>query len=131
MATVIAVTLAWSSMSPQNLEGRATYYRPDLMGEVAANRSLSLNGYMGGVALNRKGDLGRVVWLEFDRAIEGPFLSVDCAQHEHYKAREQKGYVVEVDAATALRHDFFGVGPAPVKVYFDDAVSCTLPRCSM
>ena len=130
MATVIAL-IAWSSASSGNLEGQATYYSPKLMEEVAEYRGLSLDGYLGGVALNRQGDLGRVVWLEFDRAIEGPFLSVDCAQREHYEARERKGYVIEVDAETARRHGFFGIGPILVKVYFDDSVSCTLPSCPM
>ena len=122
--------MAWSSTSPSNLEGRATYYSPGLMRQVAENRGMDLSGYLGGVALNRKGDLGRVVWLEWDDAVEGPYLVVDCAKRRHYKVREWKNYVVEVDAFTAKRHGFYRVGPHPVKVYFDDAVSCTLPGCA-
>ena len=131
MATVVALTLAWSSASSDSLEGQATYYSQGLMREVAANRGMDLSGFEGGVALNRRGDLGRVVWLEFDHAISGPYLSVDCARREHYKTREERGYVVEVDAETAKRHGFWKIGPAPVKVYFADAVSCTLPGCAM
>ena len=131
MATILAVTLVWSSMSPGNLEGQATYYSPSLMERVAENRGMDLSGYMGGVALNRRGDLGRVVWLEWDRAVEGPFLIIDCAKRQHYSIREKKGYVVEVDAETARRHGFYKVGPAPVKVYFDDSVNCTLPGCAV
>jgi len=129
MATVIALTLAWGSRSPQNLEGRATYYAPGLMETVAANRGYDLDGYLGGVALNRKGDLGRAVWLEWDNAVEGPFLVVDCAQERHYHLREEQNRVVEVDAATARRHWGYGVGPAPVKGYFDSMVSGTWTPC--
>ena len=131
MATVLAVTLAWGSRSPQNLEGLATYYSPHLMEQVAENRGMDLNGYLGGAALNRKGDLGRAVWLEWGHSIEGLFLVVDCAQRNHYETREKRGYVIEVNTETAKRHGFFGVGPVPVKVYFADAVSCTHSGCPM
>ena len=129
MSTIIAVALVWSSRSSGNLEGQATYYSPTLMQQVAENRGLSLEGYAGGVALNRRGDLGRVVWLEFDGAIDGPFLVVDCARKEHYDSREQRSRVVEVDAQTAMRREFYGVGPVSVKVFFDDSVSCTGIPC--
>lgn len=129
MATVIAL-IAWGSASPGNLEGQATYYSPHLMETVAENRGMDLNGYLGGVALNRKGDLGRVVWLEFDRAINGPYLVVDCARKHHYETRERLGRVVEVDAETAKRQGFYRYKPIPVKVYFDDTVSCTVPACA-
>ena len=129
MATVLAVALAWSSRSSGNLEGQATYYSPTLMQQVAESRGLSLEGYAGGVALNRRGDLGRVVWLEFDGVIAGPFLTVDCVQERHYQEREDQGRVVEVDAETAQRQGFYGVGPVSVKVWFDDAVSCTGIPC--
>lgn len=129
MNTLLALALAWSSRSPDTLHGRATYYSPGKMAQVARYRGMDLTYYQGGVALNRRGDLGRVVWLEFDGAIEGPFLVVDCARRQHYKARLRAGYVVEVDAETALRHDFYGVGPIPVKVFFEDAVTCTLRWC--
>ena len=129
MATVLAVALAWSSRSPETLDGQVTYYSPGLMQQVAENRGLSLEGYAGGVALNRRGDLGRVVWLEFDGAIDGPFLVVDCARREHYESREQRSRVVEVDAQTAMRRGFYGVRPVSVKVFFDDSVSCTGIPC--
>ena len=116
-------------MSSQNLEGQATYYSHGLMERVAENRGMDLTGYMGGIALNRKGDLGRVVWLEWGSVTEGPFLTVDCARKGHFQAREDDGRVVEVDAQTAQRHGFFGVGPVPVKVIFYDSVSCTGLPC--
>lgn len=90
---------------------------------------MDLSGYMGGVALNRQGDLGRVVWLEFKHSIEGPYLVVDCAKSVDYKARERQGRVVEVDARTAMRHGFYYWGPVPVHVYFDDAITCTVVGC--
>ena len=127
MDAALLVVSLWSSMSSQNLEGQATYYSHGLMERVAENRGMDLTGYMGGIALNRKGDLGRVVWLEWDDAVEGPFLVVDCAQRNHYKSRGNR--VVEVDAETAKRHGFFGVGPVPVKVFFYDSVSCTGLPC--
>jgi hypothetical protein len=129
MIAVLAMTLAWSSRSPDTLHGQATYYSPGVMAQVAKNRGMDLTPYLGGVALNRKGDLGRIVWIEFDTAIEGPFLVVDCAQEGHFPDRENQNRVIEVDAATAIRHGFYGVGPVPVKVFFDTQVTCTLSPC--
>ena len=123
--------LVWSSTSQDSLHGRATYYSPGLMETVAANRGMDLTGYLGGVALNRRGDLGRIVWLEWPGGIEGPFLVVDCAQERHYKRRESKRLVVEVDAQTAMRQGFYGVGPWEVRVYFEDSVTCTIDRCPL
>lgn len=114
---------AWAMPSPEDtIVGKATYYRPGLMDQVAINRGLDLDGYLAGVALNRAGDLGRVVWLDFDDGLlYGPFLVVDCAQRgEHFRRREAQGYVVEVPAWVARLHGFYGVGPVPVTVRFVD-----------
>ena len=123
------LVIMWSSMSSRNLEGQATYYSPGLMEKVAENRGMDLSGYMGGVALNRKGDLGRVVWLDWGGVTEGPFLVVDCAQKAHYRVREKQFRVVEVSAEIAQKHGFYGVGPHPVTVWFYNTVSCTGLPC--
>lgn len=103
-----------------SITGKATYYRPGLMDQVAVNRGLDLDGYLAGVALNRAGDLGRVVWLQWeDGSFYGPFLVVDCAQRgAHFDARERQGYVVEVPAWVARLRGFYGVGPAEVTIQF-------------
>lgn len=104
------------------LTGLATYYAPGVMEEVAINRHLDLDGYVAAVALNRAGDLERVVWLEWaDGEVFGPYLVVDCARRgEHFEARERQGYVVEVPAGVARLRGFYGVGPEPVTVWFRD-----------
>ena len=101
------------------IDGKATYMVPGLMEQVAENRGRSLAGYAGGVALNRAGDLGRLVWLEWaDGAVNGPYLVVDCARREHFEERERQRLIVEVDAQTAWLREFYRVGPVPVRVWF-------------
>jgi len=119
----VAVFLAAAILQPWHaptavdvVEGLATYYSPGLMERVAANRGMELRGYAGGVALNPAGDLGRVVWLEHEGRIEGPFLVVDCAQAAHYAKRLAQNRVVEVDWETAQRWAMRG--PVPVRVWF-------------
>lgn len=107
------------------LQGEATYYAEGLMEQVAENRAMDLRPFVGGVALNRAGDLGRVVWLEWEApdgtggTVEGPFLSVDCAREgKDYERRELEGRIVEVDWEVAVRRGFAGVGPVGVKVWY-------------
>jgi len=107
----------WTIPTPSDLAGKATYYAPGLMREVAENRDLNVEGF-GAVALNRAGDLGRVIWLDWGEGPEGPYLSVDCAQEAHYQDRIAAGRAVEVSAREAKRRGFYGVGPVPVKVLF-------------
>lgn len=108
------------------LDGSATHYSAGLMGKVAANRGMSLDGYVGGVALNRAGDLGRKVWIEwtegpFEGVTDGPFLVVDCARRgADYQARIGAGYVIEVSEGWAMRREFAWVGPVKVRVWFVD-----------
>lgn len=129
-ATVTTALFAlWSLPTPQPvLQGTATYMRPGLMAQVAANKSLDLTPYTGAVALNRPGDLGRVVWLQWPDTvgahrgaplIDGPFLVIDCAQQgQHFAKREHQNRVVEVSYNLAKLRNFAGVGPAPVTVWF-------------
>ena len=107
--------------------GPATYYSPDLMESVARSRGYSLEGTAGGVAMNRRGDLGRLVWLDWynpvtKRAeITGPYRVVDCArQGRDYAARERSGRIVEVSFQLAQAWAIAGVGPTPVRVWLVD-----------
>lgn len=95
---------AWKARTEEEeIRGRATYYAHGLMEEVARNRGMNLGPFKGGVALNRAGDLGRVVWLEKDGRVFGPYLVVDCAQQgEHFTRREELGLVVEVPWELAM-----------------------------
>ena len=115
-----AFLLAWNAPTTTIYQnGLATYYAPGLMEQVAENRELSLEGYEGGVALNRAGDLNRSVWLDWgDGEIAGPYLVVDCAQRDHFVERERQGRIVEVSAEVAQAHGFFEVGPVDVGVWF-------------
>ena len=104
------------------VRGKATHYAAGRMQEVVENRGVVLAGYAGGVALNRAGDVGRSVWLEWeDGDVSGPFLVVDCARRgADYVERVRRGYVVEVDAGVARARGFAGWGPVGVKVWFVD-----------
>ena len=116
---LLAAILLWSQPTQADrIDGYATYYSPGLMRTVAENRHLDLSRFKGGVALNRKGDLGRVVWLEFDGDIIGLFLSVDCSQERHFQAREDSNYVIEVPAWLAKEIGFYEYGPYPTTVHF-------------
>ena len=116
---LLAAILLWSQPTQADrIDGYATYYSPGLMRTVAENRHLDLSRFKGGVALNRKGDLGRVVWLEFDGELYGPFLSVDCSQEIHYNNREAAGYIAEVPAWLAKEIGFYEYGPYPTTVHF-------------
>jgi len=127
--SALLLPAAWSEPTPMTfLDGYATYYAPGLMEKVAANRGIDLQAYLGGVALNRAGDLGRAVWLEWGPGqVEGPFLAVDCAQFKHFPERQRLSYVVEVDAGTARRHRFYGAGPVPVRVLFTEPTALAGP----
>lgn len=117
VAAMFLIGGGWlSPTEASSIDGTACYYDPGLMEMVARNRGVSLHGFVGGVALDRAGDRGRSVWLQWEKGnIEGPFLSVDCAKRKHVG-----GCVVEVDASVAKRHGFFGVNRVPVRVYFED-----------
>jgi hypothetical protein len=116
----LADTDRWADMTAaQILDGWGTHYSNGLMAEVARARGISLDGFAGGVALNRAGDLGRAVWLEFNGTVSGPYLSVDCARRgRDYVVREQKRYIVEIDYDLAQRWGVVG-DPFAVRVYFE------------
>lgn len=120
MTAILAAALLTSWPQPTDatsIQGKATYYRDGLMQEVLDYRGL---GFADGVALNRAGDLGRVVWLQWgDGSIDGPFVVADCAQRAHYIGRKELGRVVEVSAKVAKEKGFYGVGPVRVIVWFE------------
>ncbi len=100
------------------IHGVSTYYAPGVMQQVISNRGLD---WPDGVALNRAGDLGRTVWLQWDDGtITGPLVAVDCAQEGHFETRERQGRVVEVSAELAKSRGFYGVGPHPVIVWYTE-----------
>jgi NAD(P)-dependent dehydrogenase (short-subunit alcohol dehydrogenase family) len=92
------------------------------MKTAAANQGFTITDkYVDGVALNRKGDKGRDVWILWPSGVvDGPYLSVDCAAAHHYQRRVDQGRIIEVSAVEADRHGFYGVGPVRVTVFFFD-----------
>ena len=120
MATIATIALlvgGWNQPTDaEAIHGHSTYYADGLMRQVIANRGLS---HADGVALNRAGDLGRIVWLMWDDGtITGPLPVVDCSQKIHFENRESQGRVVEVSAKLARERGFYGVGPVGVTVWF-------------
>jgi len=139
IAAVIALTLAWTDRTPGDvISGTATYYSPGLMESVARSRGYSLEGTAGGVAMNRRGDLGRLVWLDWYNPVThqpeltGPYRVVDCArQGRDYTARERSGRIVEVSFELAQQWAIAGVGPTPIRVWLvEPAVGDSNPRSS-
>ena len=94
------------------LIGVATYYADGVMEQVLANRGLACAECVGSVALLDAAHLGQRVWLQAPgRAVEGPYLVADCANRAHVAALRARGFVVDVDWATAQR---WGMrGPLP------------------
>lgn len=122
-ATAILSTTLWGiPTSEEYLDGKATYMRPGRMEEVIAYRGLDLTGYVGAVALNRRADLRRRVWLDWGDGgiLDGPYLVADCAKRgKDFLERRRLRRVVEVSAQVAKARGFFGVGPVPVRVWLD------------
>ncbi len=122
MTAVLLALLAWSEPTPGDwIDGKATYYAPRLMEEVAANRDMELDGAVGFVAMNRAGDLGRLVWIERGGQVTGPYLVCDVAQEgAHYEAREARDLIIEVSYELAQK---WGMrGPIPVRVHFTNPI---------
>lgn len=96
--------------------GSACYYSPGLMPAVAARRHLTLNGYVGAVALRDRQWCGEAVWLQLpDGQIEGPFRVVDWWNPEG--GATPQGWAVDVDYSTWRRwlsyRQTTGSGPLP------------------
>ncbi len=105
-----ALSPAYSEPSPLPLHGLAMYYNPGIMREVVAYRLQRAQidpcpECVGYVALLRRGDLNRKVWILWpDGTVEGPFLVVDVAARHHVSSLLKRGWAIDVDYKTALRH---------------------------
>lgn len=108
--------------------GDAAYYGArHNMAKIAERRGLSLEGMAGGVALMRRGDLGRVVWIWIRGRWRGPFRVVDCSRRDHYAMNLARGRVVDLGwptwQALGLPADL-----VPVAVRFTAPASGPRPR---
>jgi hypothetical protein len=97
-AWLLAGLTTWSTPThADRIEGAATFMSQGRMEQVVANRHITLDGYVGAVALNRQGDLYRDVWIQHDGTISGPYLVVDCAQAgQDFEVREAQHRILEV-----------------------------------
>ena len=112
LAMVLLAASPWLSPTDAvEVEGAAKLH--NWIGETAERRGMDLRGYVGGVALMRRGDLGRSVWVEVGGMWHGPFLAVDCAAREHYDGRVERGDVAELSRRW---WDALGLPMAPVPV---------------
>lgn len=101
----------WWTPTPEHAVGKAVWYAPYLMERTAEFRGMSLDGFVGGVAMMSPADMGQVVWLlrpdqdgQGDTEWEGPFLVVDTsARQDMWVTITKLEEVVEVDFETALR----------------------------
>lgn len=101
----LVTNASWFMKQPQYTFGTAVYYAPGIMKATANFREMSLEGYIGGVALLSPADIGETVWLRRqDHEWEGPFLSIDCGRRaDIYTEVVITQEVVEVDFTTAFR----------------------------
>ena len=117
MMTLLLAALLWQEATPgTHLDGLCTFYSKGTMEQVAANRGIPLDGAVDYVAMNRAGDLHRIVWLEYEGRIFGPYRVVDCAQRgRDYQMREKMGRIVEVSWEQAQAWEMRG--PVNVRVW--------------
>ena len=115
-APVDPLTLVWQDLtpdyfqaSPLPVQGRAMYYNPNVFERVldfrlSANHVTECAECIGYVALLRRGDLDRRVWLRREgKPAEGPFWVIDVAGKNHVGMLLERNWVVDVDYATAMR----------------------------
>lgn len=101
--------------------GKAMYYASGVMERVIKYR-LHVGDITPGkeclayVALMRKGDLDREVWIVINGHAEGPFCVVDVAALQHIPSLLERNWVVDVDYQTAKRWGMVGIGPKYVVV---------------
>lgn len=90
---------------PDLFSGIAVFYGPNVMEGTAEYRGLSLDNYLGGVALPTCSGIGSPVWIKrIEKEWEGPYLVVDCAQrNDLYGVAVIRAEAVEVDFNTAVR----------------------------
>ena len=77
------------------------------------------NNILGCVAAYKKLDIGRRVWIIWqDGTMDGPYLIIDTVAESEYNLGILRGRVIDVDYATAEKHDAL-LGPVPVTVVYD------------
>jgi hypothetical protein len=122
LATLFAGNEAWTGPTALPVEGKATYYGPGVMEWVWQYR-LNLGSVpqcpdcLGPVAMMRKGDIGRKVWLQYKGQVSGPYMVVDCAGRTDFPNLTKRGLVAEVPYRLAMRWGMKG----PVNVTVLDA----------
>ena len=114
---VPSLMAAWlSPTEADRIDGKTTYYRAGLMRDVAEYWGYA-DEHPGAlfVALNRRGDRGREVWVKWKGAIYRA-ISVDWAQRgAHFERRERLGLVLEVPRWLAKQWRMRGpIGPVTV-----------------
>lgn len=117
-ALLFALQLLWTNATPgEVISGLATFMNPGKLERAAANNGYTLPpGVIDFAAMNRKGDKGRLIYIERDGRIHGPYLVVDCAQAgPHYETRERQGRIVEVSWTQAQAWSMDR--PIPVRVW--------------
>jgi hypothetical protein len=84
--------------------GSAVFYAPEVMDANVEYRGLSMDGYVGAVAVPFCSEIGHSVWLQRPgHDWEGPFLVADCSRrNDLYGHIEFRDQVVEVDFDTAV-----------------------------
>lgn len=110
------LTLVWQDLEPSYnqatplpMQGRAMYYNPNIFEKVLdfrlrADHVTQCGECIGYVALLRRGDLDRKVWLRRDgKPAEGPFWVIDVAGKHHVGMLLERNWAVDVDYETAMR----------------------------
>lgn len=99
--------------------GLATYYADGVFDKVIINRGLVVPwGTIGFAALLDAEHIGRRLWIEWpDGTRDGPYLVADCANAAHRADLIARGWIVDVDRATARLHGV--TGPTQVSIYLE------------
>ena len=119
MALLALLIGPWVGPTDLPASGNATYYSDGLMESVAEYRLgigdvVSCKECVGYVAMMRKGDIGRKIWLNYQGRISGPWLVVDCADPRDFPSVLKREIVVEVSYALAQEWEM--AGPVSVTV---------------
>ncbi|HEX9115627.1 MAG TPA: hypothetical protein VGA61_06130 [Anaerolineae bacterium] len=116
---MLTTPISWQAPTVLPVVGKATYYADGLMEQVWTYRLQvgevnSCQECIGAVATMHAGDIGRIVWVEYDNEVWGPFIVVDCASFQDYPMLMERGMVLEVPYWLAQRWKM--AGPVDVKV---------------
>ncbi len=110
---------SWHVPTTLPAAGHATYYADGVMEAVWSYRIRegdvgACPNCIGAVAMLHAADVGRIVWVEHDDEILGPFMVVDCAAAQDFPTLVRRGTVVEVPYWVAQRWEM--AGPVDVRV---------------